>query len=339
MSYKNKVLTIGSNILGSEFETDSNLNKPMGISTYNEELWVANNGSGLITHYNKLGKPITPTNIVVPHRSTLLGAHGIPTGLVYNKTKGFVIRNTINNFTAGSYLLAATEDGYIVGYNSDVNDNRCIIGYDSRAVGLEASYKGLAIYDSLLYATDYKNNKIDVIGNNFGLRNMGGANFPFTDPNAVPGHSPFGISVIAGEIVVTYVSIEAVPPTARTSYVNVFSTTGVFLRRLVSGLRSNSPWGIASLTKIDNRKCRLRKLYTELLLANYNTETNIGSITKYGIQSGTNLGPFKNKHKKILRIPNLWGLNVDQYNDRVIFYTAGASETNSGTIGVLIKKC
>jgi uncharacterized protein (TIGR03118 family) len=351
MPYKNKILTIGSDILGSEYNTDKNLNDPMGISTYNEELWVANNGSGLITHYNKKGEIITPTNIIVPNNgsasSMAIGPNGTPTGLVYNDTKGFVIFSASGG-SASSELITVTNDGLIVAYNRNINATTGVIAYNSVTSGNGvAKFKGVTIYNNLLYVTDYLNNKVLVFDSGFKLQTS--VMYPFIDPNAIVNHSPFGIAAINGEIVVTYVYHNPNEPAGsavlKTSYINVYSINGVFLRRLVNNLVNNSPWGLASLIK-PNRNYRfghtndntVSKTYTELLVGNYDINTKIGTISKYGFLSGTNVGKLKNKHKKNIRIPSLWGLNVDQYNSGLIYYTAGKTDNNNGTIGILIKK-
>ena len=58
-------------------------------------------------------------------------------------------------------------------------------------------YKGLAIVDTHLYATDFKNARVDEFAGDYSLATAPGA---FVDPSLPAGYAPFEIQAIAGNI-------------------------------------------------------------------------------------------------------------------------------------------
>src|SRR5438552_2916847 len=64
--------------------------------------------------------------------------------------------------------------------------------------GDEHIYKGLAIANGMIYATDFHNGLVDVWNGSWQLVNQ------FTDPFLPSGFAPFGIQEINGNIFVTF---------------------------------------------------------------------------------------------------------------------------------------
>ena len=67
-------------------------------------------------------------------------------------------------------------------------------------------YKGLAIVDTHLYATDFKNARVDEFAGDYSLATAPGA---FVDPSLPAGYAPFEIQAIAGNMFVTYANLSA----------------------------------------------------------------------------------------------------------------------------------
>ena len=86
--------------------TDTNLKNPWGIAFHpNAFVWVANNGTATSTLYDGAGKPQTLV-VTVPG----VGASpGVPTGIVYNGSTGFVV--TKNAGGPASRSGTRTSDG------------------------------------------------------------------------------------------------------------------------------------------------------------------------------------------------------------------------------------
>ena len=222
-----------SDIPGRAAVTDSALKNPWGISFGpTTPFWISDNGVGLSTLYNGAG---AKQNLVV----TIPGAGGgtaAPTGQVFNGGTTF----------NGDRFIFAGEDGVISGWRGALGTTAEILADNS---AMEAIYKGVAIGDvngsTYLYATDFHNNRIDVLGST-GAPSLTG---DFTDPNLPSGFAPFNVQNIGGELYVTYAMQDAAGEDdvagSGNGHVDVFDLNGNLSRRLVSNGALNSPWGIA----------------------------------------------------------------------------------------------
>ena len=146
--------------------TDGNLVNPWGIA-FNPFgfVWIADNGSGVSTLYNGAG---VPQSLVVSIPPAASATSGNPTGIVFNGSNGFVV--PVGSSSGPAKFIFATEDGVIAGWNPAVNATHALLVKDNSAT-TGAVYKGLALSaggnGSLLYATDFHNNKIDVWDSTF----------------------------------------------------------------------------------------------------------------------------------------------------------------------------
>jgi hypothetical protein len=171
---------------------------------------------------------------------------GSPRGFASNSSSAFVISGHAAALPA-RFLFSAGE-GLIAGWSGDVDFAHPYVAIDATARG--AVYKGIAIASagasSVLYAADFRNNRIDVFDARFERIHIPG---DFADPTLPAGFAPFGIEVIDGRVFVAY----AVQDPAKRDdvkgrghgLINVFDTSGRLVRRLVSGGRLNSPWRMA----------------------------------------------------------------------------------------------
>jgi hypothetical protein len=180
--------------------TDSvHLKNPWGIA-FNQfgPVWIADNGSGFSTVYNGAGALLLTVTIPA-------AAGGNPTGIVFNGSSGF---NVAGAGTPATFIFA-TEDGFIAAWNKAVDPANAVVK-TTNTTG--AVYKGLALSaggnGSLLYATDFHNNRIDVWDNTFTQVTTLAAG-AFTDPSLPKGFAPFGIQAINGNLYVTYAKQDA----------------------------------------------------------------------------------------------------------------------------------
>jgi uncharacterized protein (TIGR03118 family) len=124
-----------SDLPGRAKTLDPNLVNAWGLATSSTSpFWVANNGTGTSTLYNKQGVPQPPgTNpphdpliVSIPIPSNPTGRDGTPTGAVFNigsSSGAFPIPPIppTGTTTKPSIFLFATEDGTIVGWNPAIN--------------------------------------------------------------------------------------------------------------------------------------------------------------------------------------------------------------------------
>jgi uncharacterized protein (TIGR03118 family) len=309
---------------------DPNLVNPWGIA-FNPfgPVWIANNGSGSSTLYNGAG---VPQALVVTIPPAAGAASGNPTGIVFNGSGGFVVTQGASSGPAK--FIFATEDGVIAGWSPTVDATHAILVKDNSAA-TGAVYKGLALGagggGSLLYATDFHNNKIDVWDSNFAAAVLpAGA---FTDPAIPPGFAPFGIQAINGNIYVTYAKQDAVQHDdvkgKRFGYVNVFDPNGKLLDRVASRGALNAPWGLALAP------AGFGAFSNSLLVGNFGD----GHINAYDIATGESLGQLRGMDGHPITIDGLWGIAFGNgfvgQPVNTLFFTAGLNGEADGLYGRL----
>jgi uncharacterized protein (TIGR03118 family) len=218
--------------------TDTSLVNGWGLSAGpTTPWWTSDNGTNLSTLYSGTGAKVALT-VSVP---------GSPTGTVFNGS-ATDFRVSQNGSSGAARFLFSTESGTILGWTPSVNGTVAVVGADRSSVG--AVYKGLAIANDRLYATDFHNGRIDVFDASFNLITPVGG---FKDAKVAKGFAPFGIQALDGHIFVTYAKQDAdrhddvaVPGQA---YVDEFTPDGQLVARVVnSGKKNaplNAPWGLA----------------------------------------------------------------------------------------------
>jgi uncharacterized protein (TIGR03118 family) len=289
---------------------------PWGIVNYSGRLWVADNGTGLITTYNLNGVPLLNI-ITVPPATTGTGS---PTGLVVNTGTNFVVTNGI--ISGPATLITCTEDGTVSAYNATVNATSTIIVVDRSSQN--ANYKGLAIANNNLYVADFHNNRIDVFDDNFNLL----SGFPFTDPSLPIGYAPFNITYICGKLYVSYAkqdsNAEDDVSGQGNGFVSMFSTQGIFLGRFLSGGYLNSPWNIIRIREDTyTQTCTGCGIF---LVGNFGN----GTISIYS-DRGAFLGRLQDRCGVDVIIDGLWGLAYG----RSIYFASGPNNETNGLVGSL----
>ena len=331
-----------SDIPGLALHTDPNLRNSWGTSTGpGLPIWVSDNATGAATLYDGQGNPQTgPGNqqlvVSIPAPpSAGPGAVGAPDGTVFNPTPdGFVVSK--NGVSAPARFLFATEDGTIVGWNSDVDPTHAVIAVDRSTVTDQAGdhgavYKGLALVSTpagkFLYATNFRFGTVEVFDSNFHLVNS------FTDPTVPAGFAPFGIHNIGGNLYVTFAKQKAAKfdddAGPGNGFVDVFAPNGNLLQRLASRGRLDSPWGVTLAPS------------TFGAFGGDNLVGNLGNgrINAFNPTTGQFLGQLRT-HGGPITISGLWGLRfpVGSLNvtPNALYFTAGLNHEADGLFGDIV---
>ena len=305
---------LDSDLAGKAKHQDTLLKNAWGLAyAPGGAFWVSDEASGWTTLYDGQGNIQSLKAVIPPASGTGTGS---PTGMVYNGSQEFKIKNWVSEF------LFATLDGTIQGW-SGFNPSSTLIGVTSKG----AVYTGLAITSkssgNSLFAADNANNKIDIYNGTFSLVGS------FTDSTIPPGFAPFGIQDIGGQLYVTYASTTG----GSGGFIDIFTESGSFVKRFAHGAPLNQPWGFAvAPTNFGT--------FSNALLISNNTST--GTINGYNLTSGKLIGTMKNTLGKNLTINGLWGLKFGggstlngQKNQ--LFFTSGPSDTD-GYFGVIVFK-
>lgn len=277
--------------------------------------WISDQGSGFSTLYTANGTK-KPLNVSVP--SAKGSGPGQPTGIVFNGSQDFKIQGS------PAVFLFATLDGTISGWAPGVNPNAAIIVANNSNVG--AVYTGLAITSNasgnFLFAADLANNKVDVFDASFNLVNS------FTDATVPPGFAPFNVQDLNGLLYVAFAAQDEGPG----GYIDIYSESGAFLKRLVQGGPLNQPWGFAAAPK------KFGPLSNSLLISN-NINKN-GTINGFNAITGQFVGTVSDASGKPIHIDQLWGIEFgggspNNGATNLLFFTAGPSNNLAGTFGVI----
>jgi uncharacterized protein (TIGR03118 family) len=307
-----------SDIAGVAQHVDPNLVNPWGMAVSpNGTIWVSDNGTGVSTLYGQDG---TARSLVVTIPTAARNRNGgNPTGVVFNGTQFFQV--TKNGTSAPARFIFVSEDGSISGWNPTVDPTNAIIAVDNgtnRGVN-RAIYKGATLGEAnghnFLYATDFHTGKVHTFDENFNQVNLNG----FTDPNLPAGYGPFGIRNFNGEIFVTYAlqdhAKEDDVACPGCGFINVFDTSGNFLRRLVSNGELNAPWGLALVED-------------GLWVGNFGD----GRINNYDPVSGNFIETLMRAGGTPLQFDGLWDL-LPQASG--VFFTAGIADEEHGLFGII----
>jgi uncharacterized protein (TIGR03118 family) len=297
-------------------------------------LWVADNGTDVATLY--AGASATSVS-KVPLTVGVTGA--APTGQVFNSdSSAFVVSDSQGN-SGSSLFLFDTENGTIDGWAPNVGNpsggNPSTITEVARDNGANAVYKGLAVATvkgkSFLYATNFRSGRVEAYDSTFTPVEMPGG--LFVDPGLPAGYGPFGIAEIMGNLYVTFAKQDATlhDDTAGPGhgFVDVFTNTGAFVRRLVTRGALNSPWGLALAPRSFGR------FGGDLLVGNFGN----GIINVYNPTNGAFLGRLSQRNGLPIQIDGLWGLmfgNGNAAGTNQLIFSAGPSKESHGLLGKIV---
>jgi uncharacterized protein (TIGR03118 family) len=296
-------------------------------------LWVADNGSDKATLY----AGASATSVAkVPLVVNVTGA--APTGQVFNSdASAFVVSDSHGN-SGSSLFLFDTENGTIDGWAPNVNpsgSNPSTMTEVARNNGANAVYKGLAIATvkgkSFLYATNFRSGRVEAYDSTFTPVEMPGG--LFVDPGLPAGYGPFGIAEIRGKLYVTFAQQDATlhddVAGPGHGFVDVFTNTGAFVRRLVTRGALNSPWGLALAPRSFGR------FGGDLLVGNFGN----GLINVYNPTNGASLGRLRQPNGLPINIDGLWGLKFGNGNAAKtgeLLFSAGPDGESHGLLGKIV---
>lgn len=322
-----RVVYLISNETNQALHQDQTLINPWGIVIAKNQLWIASNGTDIINNYDLTGNQILAPIIV---RN---GAHNqaFPTGLVVNCTGGFQITCPVNNVTRPSFLLIATENGTVAGWNPDVNATHTVVVINTSR--LNSVYRGLTIANGNLYVADFYNRKIDVFDSNYTKL----TGFPFVDgdfKNPLPAdYGPNNIVLIGCYLYVLYSKKDpSVPVNALSGpgngYINIFRLDGTFVKRFASRGKLNNPWGMIPTPDCSNFPEK------SFFVAN----TGDGFILLFQ-SCGKYLGKLKSAGGLPIIIDGIRGL-APYYTEcqTEIFFTAGPKDESAALVGAIQKE-
>jgi uncharacterized protein (TIGR03118 family) len=322
---------------------DSNLKNPWGIShSSTSPWWVSDNNGNVATLYDGNGERFphpappatTPLVVNIPTPSAPTG--GTPTGNVFNgNANDFFVSDGINK--GSSLFIFATEDGTIAGWSPTVNRTQAFIAVDHSLIpkaGEGAVYKGLALAQTeagqRLYAANFRAGTVDVFDGSFKPVGRRGA---FTDSKVPAGFAPFGIQSIGDRIYVTYAKQNADRHDdvrgPGNGFVDVFSTEGKLLERLIRRGRLNSPWGLTVAPQ------NFGEFSGDLLVGNFGD----GRINAYDGRSGEFKGTLRKPNGTPIEIEGLWGIAFGNGQTagpkNTLFFAAGINGEADGLFGTL----
>src|SRR5262249_11097205 len=146
-------------------------------------------------------------------------------------------------------FIFASESGNITGGNKNVPPPPPSTQAQPGASTPDAVYKGLAMASSggktYLYATDFHDNRIDVFDSSFMPATLSGN---FSDPTIPAGFAPVRIQAFGTKLYVTYAMQDADRHDdvrgAGNGFVDVFTSSGHMVKRLITRGALTSPWGL-----------------------------------------------------------------------------------------------
>jgi uncharacterized protein (TIGR03118 family) len=288
--------------------------------------WVSSAENGTSQVYDDAGTlllevTIPPANGAMPPSN--------PTGQVFN--------NFASNAFMGDAFIFVTENGTVAGWQKS-NGTTAVLRADNS--GSEAIYKGVAIVNPVsslgrpaLLAANFHAGTVDMFDENYApMSSLGG----FHDPDLPAGFAPFNVFGIGPIVLVTYaLQDEAGEDDVKgpgNGFVDVFSSEGFFLQRLISGGHLNSPWGMVFAP--DNDRASI-----DLAIGNFGDGMiNVYNLSLRGMSVDARWeGAFGDTNGNPLVIDGLWALvfgsGASGFEKDEIYFTAGPNEEENGLFG------
>jgi uncharacterized protein (TIGR03118 family) len=314
---------------------DPNLLNAWGLAlSPTSPLWVADNNAGVATVYSinvggTMAKKVNLT-VTLPGGRASTGDGSSPTGQVFNPTSGFVVTSKAGS-GPGLFIFSA-EAGQISAWNPAADPvvngaSTAQVEFSSRT----AVYKGLAIASNgrgtFLFASNFHDGRVDVFNSKFHRVRMPGN---FRDPFLPAGYAPFGIQAIGGFIYVSYALQNAAKHDDVAGpghgFIDIYTTDGFLVKRLVSRGDLNSPWGLAVAPQ------GFGPFGGDLLVGNFGD----GLIHAYGLFSGRPHGALLDEQRQPIQIDDLWGLHFGTAatgGTSTLLFSAGINDEKDGLVG------
>lgn len=309
--------------------TDPNLRNPWGISFGpTTPFWISDQAAGLSTLYTGTGAPVTALNhgagVIIPAGG---GPPSGPTGTVFNSgaSTSFLLP-TSSGGTVRSSFLFDTLSGAIEGWNPGSSGGAASALIVASKAG--AVYTGLTMGSSggsdYLYAANNAGS-VDVYDSSF--KDVSGTTFAgkFVDPAALAGFTPFNVQNVGGQLYVTYASITPAGTPKPGGYVDVFTTSGNFVKRLATGGVLDAPWGVAQAP------AGFGMFGGDILVGNFFPG---GTINAFDPMTGAFAGTLSGANGQPIMNDFLWGLDFGNggagFNSNTLYITAGLNNQMDG---------
>jgi uncharacterized protein (TIGR03118 family) len=323
-----------SDMPGMAAATDPNLVNAWGMSRGSTSpWWVSDNGTGLATLYSGTGSAVS---LVVTIPGNASGVTGTPSGQVFNGTTDF-------NLVTGqpAKFIFVTEDGTVSGWNPNVKKTAAVLKWSSKGASV---FKGIAMATvgnpqgtstNYLYIADFRRNRILVLDTNFHPVTFGDNDDDdnFVDESLPAGFAPFNIQNIGGQLYVAFAMQDSQKHDEidgpGLGYVDVFSTTGHWLRRLQHNNYMNGPWGMTQAPS------DFGVFSHDILVGQFGS----GNIMAFDPVTGGFRGRLAGTNNKAIAIDGLWGIGFG--NDSAagpattLYFTAGPQQESHGLFGTL----
>lgn len=320
-----------SNIQGLAAVQDPHVKNPWGMASVpGGPLWVANNNGQASTVYTLANDVPKIQPLVVTLAAQDSPTTWAPTGLVANVNPMlFMFQGDLHTDVSAAFIFAS-EDGRIVAWNPKANQDPTIA---STVVNTpDAVYKGLAFgtndEGSFIFATNFHAGTVEAFDTKFQpVRKL-----KFTDRDVPAGYAPFGIANIEGNLFVSFALQDQDKHDdvagAGHGFVDVFTTSGKLVRRLVQHGALNSPWGMTRAPLAFSEK-----FGGAILVGNFGD----GRINAFD-NRGNFLGTLRGKNNQAIVINGLWSLMFGAFTGAdpdELYFTAGVNREADGLIGEL----
>lgn len=301
--------------------------------------WVNNGGTGTAVLFGGNGAIVTPPSpITIPN---VPGAQGnsLPTGIIFNGTTDFMIRNVPGKTPAPALFIFATQNGTISGWNPSVTPLETAV---REVIEAGANFTGLTWIElggsHFLVAANFAQGRVEEFDTNFKGVNLAAG--LFSDDTIPSGFAPYNVQAVGGNVVVTYAHQNAQKTDAdndcgvQCGFVDVYSIQGRLLQRLQHpDGKLVAPWGVA-LAPQD-----FGFFSHDLLIGSRFS----GTIAAFNVANGGFLGNLENEGGSPIAIPGLWGLEFDNRPDNqaspspgpALFFAAGINDYADGLVGTL----
>jgi uncharacterized protein (TIGR03118 family) len=332
-----------SDLPGIAAVQDLNLQNPWGVSeSATSPLWISDQHAGVATLYTVSGLTATPVAMGTPPMQLVVtippgaGTGVGPTGQVNNSIGGVATTSfqiTQSGTLAAAHFIFANLNGTISAWTAAPNPAQIEVTTPG------AVYTGLAIGGTtsapFLYAANGAQGRIDVFDGSF--TNVTNTTFAgkFVDPNPPAGYVPFNVQNIGGNIYVTYapatIGANRTPQTMATAgqgFVDVYSASGNFISRLISGSQLAAPWGIVMAPATG-----FGQFSGDLLVGNFSYID--GQINAYNPTTGAFLGTLDSNSAW----QGLWALTFGNGGSGgspdILYFTTGLNAEMDGLFAAL----
>ena len=304
--------------------TDEHLLNPWGLAFFPQgPAWISANGNSTLDVYDGTGQRLR--EVMIPP-TTPTSDPATPSGQVFNPDpKSF----------RGDTFIAVSEDGALIGWKS-ADDGMAVV---EQSVPL-AVYKGVTIGMAHgrphLYAANFHAGTIDAFDTNFGPAKLPGS---FTDPKIPAGFAPFNVLDVGPFLLVSYAKQDDMQHDdvkgPGNGFVDVFTTEGFFIQRLISQGALNSPWAMVFAPDRGDRGS------IDLLVGNFGDgRINVYSLSlRHGQLDADREGALGDTSGHPLVIDGLWGLAFGSggagFDASKLYFTAGPNDEADGLFGSL----